>query len=65
MTTNTNTTKNSQVDAGYETSTFALGVGISSAALVGLWACACMVSAITNHGIVEVVKGLLGTIGAA
>ena len=65
MTTNTNTTTRNQVDAGYETSKFALGVGISSAALIGLRACACMVSALTNNGIVEVAKGLLGAIGAA
>ncbi len=65
MTTNTNTTTRTQVDAAYETSKFALGVGISSVALVGLWACACMISALTNHGIVGVAKGLLGAIGAA
>jgi len=60
----TNTPTNSQVDAGYETSTFALGVAISSTALIGLWACACLISTLMNHGIVAVVKGLLGTIGA-
>ncbi len=65
MTTNTNTTTSTQVDAGYETSKFALGVGISAAALIGLWACACMISALANHGIVEVAKGLLGALGAA
>ncbi len=65
MTTYTNTKTNSQVDASYETSKFALGFGISSAALVGLWACACMISALTNNGIAEVAKGLLGAIGAA
>ena len=65
MTTNTNTAKRTQVEAGYETSKFALGVGISSAALVGLWACACMISALSSYGIVEVAKGLLGAIGAA
>ncbi len=62
---NTNTTTRSEVDAGYETSKFALGVGITSAALISLWACACMISALANHGIVEVAKGLLGAIGAA
>ena len=64
MNTNT-TTMTTQIDVTYETSKFALGFGISSAALVGLWACACMISALTNHGIVEVAKGLLGAIGAA
>jgi len=59
---NTNTIVNTQVDPGYETSKFALGVGISAAAILGTWACACMVSAVTNYGIVEVVKGLLGAV---
>ena len=58
MTTNTNTTTNTQVDAGHEASKFALGVGITSAALVSIWACACMVSALMNNGVVEVAKGL-------
>lgn len=57
-----NTTSRREVDTGYETSTFALGIGISAAAMVGLWACVCMVSALMNNGIVEVTKGLLGAI---
>ena len=35
MTTNTQTTTNTPIDAGYETSKFTLGLGISMAALVG------------------------------
>ena len=65
MTTNTNTIARTQVDAGYETSKFALGVGITTAALVALWACACMGSALMSNGVVDVAKGLLGAIGAA
>ncbi len=65
MTTNTNTTATTQIDAGYEASKFALGVGITSAALVSIWACACMVSALMNNGVVEVAKGLLGAIGVS
>ncbi len=61
MTTTTQTTTN-QINAVSEASRFALGVGITSVSLFGLWACACMVSAIMNNGIVEVVKGLLGAI---
>ena len=61
MNTNT-TTMTTQVDATYETSKFTLGVGITSAALIGTWACACMISALMNEGIVEVAKGLLGAI---
>jgi hypothetical protein len=62
MTTQTNTENRKQIDTGYETFTFALGLGITSAALLGTWACACMTSAILNNGIVEVVKGLFGAI---
>ncbi len=58
----TEITNSTQVDAAYETSTFALGVGISAAALVGVWACACMISALMNNGITDVAKGLLGAI---
>ena len=61
MNTNT-TTMTTQTDATYETSKFALGIGFSSAALIGTWACACMISALMNEGIVAVAKGLLGAI---
>jgi len=63
MNTNTKTTTKTQVDAAYETSKFVLGAGITSTALIGIWACACMVSALMNEGIVEVAKGLLGAMG--
>ena len=65
MTTNTNTNTRTQADVGYETSKFALGVGLTGAALVAVWSCACMVSALMNNGVTDVVKGLLGAIGAA
>lgn len=58
----TNTASRTQVDATHETSKFALGVGISSAALIGVWACACMISALMNNGVAEVAKGLFGAI---
>jgi len=56
MTTNTNTANRTQVDAGYETSKFALGVGFSMAALVGLWGVASLVSALAGNGPVSLVK---------
>lgn len=64
MTTHTNTAVTTQTSVGYETSKFALGVGISAAALIGIWASACMISALMNHTVVEVGKGLLGAMGA-
>jgi hypothetical protein len=58
MNTNTNTAQRIQVDAGYETSKFALGVGLSMAALVGLWGVASLISALASNGPVTLVKGL-------
>jgi fructose-1-phosphate kinase PfkB-like protein len=56
MTTNTKTAKTNQVDAGYESSKFALGVGIAMAALIGLWGTLCLVSALAGNGPVNLVK---------
>lgn len=64
MTTYTNTATRNQTSVGYETSKFALGVGISAAALIGVWASACMISALMNHTVAEIAKGLLGAMGA-
>ena len=56
MTANTHTTIKNNVDAGYETSKFALGLGMSMAALVGLWGTACLVSALASNGPVTLIK---------
>lgn len=56
MTTNTQTTTRAQEDVGYETSKFALGVGIVMAALVGLWGATCLISALVNVGPLNIVK---------
>ena len=57
MTTNTQTTTRNQIEAGYETSKFALGVGMTMAALVGLWGTACLASALVSVGPLNVLKG--------
>ena len=59
MTTNTQTTTRNQVEAGYETSKFALGLGITMAALVGIWGTACLASAMVSMGPLNVVQGYL------
>jgi hypothetical protein len=59
MTTNTNTTTGTQVEAGYETSKFALGTGMAMAALIGIWGAACLVNALVSVGPMNVVKGYL------
>ena len=58
MNTNT-TTMTTQVDATYETSKFALGVGLSMAALVGLWGAASLISALVSNGPAGLVKSYL------
>ena len=59
---NTNPTTITQVDAGYETSKFALGVGAVMAALVGLWGAACLFSALIDNGPVGLVKAYVSTV---
>ncbi len=62
MTTNTNTASKTQVDAGYETSKFALGVGMATAGMIGLWAIACMVSVLMSNGFSGTAKALFTAI---
>lgn len=62
MTTNTNTAQRTQVDSAYETSKFALGVGLSIAALVGIWGAASLISALASNGSVILVKSLFTVI---
>jgi len=59
---NTNPTTITQVDAGYETSKFALGVGAVIAALVGLWGAICLFSALVDNGPTELVKAYVSTV---
>ncbi len=65
MRTNTQVTQATQVNAGYETSKFALGTGITMTALVGIWACACMISALASGGIGGVIKGFITAVTGA
>lgn len=62
MTTNTNTTTRTQLDAGYETSTFTLGVGMATAAMIGLWATVCMASVLMSNGFAGTAKALFTAI---
>jgi len=56
MNTNTDNANNTEVNAAYETSKFALGVGITMAALVGIWGVASLVSALSSDGPLNLVK---------
>ncbi len=51
-----------QIDAGYETSKFALGVGITMAALVGIWGSACLISALAGTGPINLIKSYFAAI---
>ena len=62
MTTTTKTTTRTQSDAAYETSKFALAVGTAAAALIGIWATACLVSVVMDNGVVGTVTAMLTTI---
>ncbi|MBU0961442.1 MAG: hypothetical protein KKD01_15615 [Proteobacteria bacterium] len=62
MTTNTQTITKTQADVGYETSKFTLGVGVATAAMIGVWAVICMASMILDNGLSGVVRGLFGAI---
>jgi len=56
MKTNTNNANINEVDAAFETSKFVLGVGITMAALVGIWGVASLVSALSSNGLLNLVK---------
>lgn len=62
MAANTQTITQTQAKVGYETSKFALGVGIASAVIIGLWAAACMTSALLSTGIGGTCKALFTAI---
>lgn len=57
--TNVQINKETEIDARYETSKFALTVGITMAGLVGLWGCACMISGLITGGLSGIVKGFM------
>lgn len=57
MNTRIETRKDVRADVGYETSKFAFGVGLTTAALIGLWGAACMIGGLANTGLIGLVKG--------
>jgi hypothetical protein len=65
MKTNTLINKETQIDTGYETSKFVLATGFTMAALIGLWACACMISCLVSGGVGGVVKGFITAVTGA
>jgi hypothetical protein len=54
--------KKTEINASYETSKFALAVGISMAGIVGLWGCASMISGLMSGGLGGIVKGFMTAI---
>jgi hypothetical protein len=65
MRTNTLTNKETQIDTGYETSKFVLTTGFTMAALIGLWACACIISGLVSGGIGGIIKDFISAVTGA
>ena len=61
-TTKTGLIKETNIDAGYETSKFALAIGITMAGLVGLWGFSCMISGLMSGGLGELARGFMTAI---
>jgi len=61
-TTNVRINKETEINAGYETSKFALAVGMVMAGLVGLWGSTCMISGLMNGGLGGFVKDFMTAI---
>ncbi len=62
MNTKTQTASSPHLDAAYEISSFALGVAMTMASLVGVWGVTCLTSAMSTIGPLDVVKGYLTAI---
>lgn len=62
MTTQTTTTQKTRIDVGQEAGKFAVtGIGIT-AALIGLWATACLMVAFLSNGVGTMVRGYITTL---
>lgn len=53
------TKKDIRTDVGYETSKFVYGVGLTAAALIGLWGAACLIGGLADTGIGGLVNGFV------
>ncbi len=62
MNTQLQATQKTNADLNYETSKFALNVGIVAAALVGLWGATCLIAGLMNGGGGTVIKGFFTAI---
>lgn len=62
MAANIQTITQTQAKVGYETSKFALGVGMASAAMIGIWATTCMASVLLSNGLGGTFKALFTAI---
>ena len=56
------TRKRVKADVGYETAKFTYGVGLTAAALIGLWGAACLIGGLSDAGLVGLVKGYISAI---
>lgn len=65
MRTNTLTNTETKIDVGYETSKFVLATGFTMAALIGIWACACIISGLVSSGSGGIIQGFISAITGA
>ncbi len=56
------TRKRVKADVGYETAKFTYGVGLTAAALIGLWGAACLIGGLSDAGLVGLVKGYISAL---
>jgi hypothetical protein len=59
MSATTRTQTESRIDAGYETSRFALNAGMGMAALIGLWGVACLIGGLATSGAGGLLRGFI------
>jgi len=56
---NVTTRTETRIDAGYETSRFALNAGMGMAALIGIWGMACLIGGLATNGTGELLRGFV------
>ena len=59
MSANTRTQTEARIDAGHETSKFALNAGMGMAALIGIWGMACLIGGLTTSGAGGLLRGFV------
>jgi hypothetical protein len=51
-----------KTDVAHETSKFSVGLVVTMAALIGIWAVACLIGGLASGGLGNLIKGYISTI---